>query len=175
MTAPVTITLEQARTIVDGALAHGTEAGFNPLTVAVLDPGGVLVALARQDGSGNLRPDLAVAKAWGVLGLGMTNRAIAARAADSPEFFTSVATLAGGRILSVPGGVFVRDGDGRLLGAVGAGRVLQGESSRRDLRRGLAAMTAILSDDLRSLVTSVEVAHASGALPPSLRLHPRSP
>jgi hypothetical protein len=37
--------------------------------------------------------------------MGMTNRAIAARAADSPEFFTSVAALAGGRILSVPGGV----------------------------------------------------------------------
>jgi len=53
--------------------------------------------------------------------------------------------------------------------------VLQGETSRRDLRRGLAAMTVMLSADLRSLVTSVEVAHASGALPPSLRLHLRSP
>ena len=52
--------------------------------------------MGRQDGLGHLRPDIAVAKAWGVLGLGMTNRAIAARAADSPEFFTSVATLAGG-------------------------------------------------------------------------------
>ncbi len=62
-----------------------------------------------------------------------------------------------------------------LIDAVGAGRVLQGETSRRDLRRGLAAMTVMLSADLRSLVTSVEVAHASGALPPSLRLHPRSP
>ena len=61
-----------------------------------------------------------------------------------------------------------------LIDAVGAGRVLQGETSRRDLRRGLAAMAAILSPDLRSLVTSVEVAHASGALPPSLRLHLRS-
>ena len=62
-----------------------------------------------------------------------------------------------------------------LIDAVGAGRVLQGETSRRDLRRGLAALTVILSADLRSLVTSVEVAHASGALPPSLRLHPRGP
>jgi uncharacterized protein GlcG (DUF336 family) len=136
MTARVTITLEQARTIVDGALAHGTEAGFNPLTVAVLDPGGALVALARQDGSGNLRPDIAVAKAWGVLGLGMTNRAIAARAADSPEFFTSVATLAGGRILSVPGGVFVRDADGRLLGAVG----VTGDASLNDEAAAVAGI-----------------------------------
>lgn len=62
-----------------------------------------------------------------------------------------------------------------LVDAVGAARVLQGETARRDLRRGVATLTASLSADLRSLVTSVEVAHASGALPPSLRLHPRSP
>ncbi len=60
-----------------------------------------------------------------------------------------------------------------LVDAVGAGRVLQGDLSRRDLRRGLTALAAMLSADLRSLVTSVEVAHASGALPPSLRLRPR--
>jgi uncharacterized protein GlcG (DUF336 family) len=134
----LSITLEQAQTVVRAALEHGTEQGFNPLTVAVLDPGGALVALARQDGSGNLRPDLAAAKAWGVLGLGMTNRAIAARAADSPEFFTSVAALAGGRILSVPGGVFVRDGDGRLLGAVG----VTGDASLNDEAAAVAGIRA---------------------------------
>jgi len=83
-----TISLEQAQTVVAAALAHGTEQGFNPLTVAVLDPGGAVVALARQDGSGNLRPDLAVAKAYGVLALGMTNRAIAG------ELFLSEKTVA---------------------------------------------------------------------------------
>jgi len=134
----VTITLDQAQTIVAAALQHGTEAGFNPLTVAVLDPGGALVALGRQDGSGFLRPDLAQAKASGVLALGMTNRAIAARAADSPEFFTSVATLAGGKILSVPGGVFVRDADGGLLGAVG----VTGDASLNDEAAALAGIAA---------------------------------
>ena len=34
----MTISLEQAQTIAAAALAHGTEQGFNPLTVAVLDP-----------------------------------------------------------------------------------------------------------------------------------------
>jgi uncharacterized protein GlcG (DUF336 family) len=58
------ITLDQAQTIVQATLRHGTEQGFQPLTVAVLDPGGALVALGRQDGSGYLRPDLATAKAW---------------------------------------------------------------------------------------------------------------
>jgi Golgi phosphoprotein 3 (GPP34) len=60
-----------------------------------------------------------------------------------------------------------------LIDAVGAGRVLQGDLSRRELRRGLTGLAAPLPADLRSVVTSVEVAHASGALPPSLRLHPR--
>jgi uncharacterized protein GlcG (DUF336 family) len=134
----VSISLEQARTIVDAALAHGTEQGFKPLTVAVLDPGGAIVALARQDGSGYLRPDLAVAKANGVLALGMTNRAFAARAADSPEFFTSVANLAGGRIFSVPGGVFVRDAEGTLLGAVG----VTGDLSLNDEAAAVAGIEA---------------------------------
>jgi uncharacterized protein GlcG (DUF336 family) len=132
------ISLEQARTVVDAALAHGTEQGFNPLTVAVLDPGAALVALARQDGSGNMRPDIAVAKAYGVLALGMTNRAIAARAAESPEFFTSVAALAGGRVFSVPGGVFVRDAEGRLLGAVG----VTGDASSNDEAAAVAGIEA---------------------------------
>lgn len=134
----MTITLEQAQTITTAALAHGTEQGFNPLTVAVLDPGGAIVVLARQDGSGYLRPDLAVGKANGVLALGMTNRAIAARAADSPEFFTSVAGLTGGKIFSVPGGVFVKDSGGALLGAVG----VTGDASLNDEAAAVAGIKA---------------------------------
>jgi uncharacterized protein GlcG (DUF336 family) len=134
----MSITLAQAQTIVQVALQHGTEQGFRPLTVAVLDPGGVLVALGRQDGSGNLRPDIAIAKAWGVLGLGITSRAIAQRAEDDPAFFTSVATLAGGRIFPVPGGVFVRDAGGALLGAVG----VTGDVSLNDEAAAVAGIAA---------------------------------
>lgn len=121
------------------ALEHGEKQGFNPLTVAVLDPGGALVALARSDGSGYLRPDLAVAKANGVLALGMTNRAIAARADDSPEFFTSVANLAGGKIFSVPGGVFIHDEAGAVQGAVG----VTGDASLNDEAAAVAGIRAI--------------------------------
>lgn len=116
----MTVSLEQAQAIVDAALAHGRAQGYKPLTVAVLDPGGALVALGRADGSGFLRPDVAIAKAYGVIGLAMDSRAIAQRAADSPEFFTSVASLAGGKVFSVPGGVFVEDAAGQVIGAAGA-------------------------------------------------------
>jgi uncharacterized protein GlcG (DUF336 family) len=132
------LTYEHARTIVAAALDHGREAGDKPLTVAVLDTGGHLVALGRADGSGFLRPDVAIAKAHGVIGLMMDSRAIAARASDSPEFFTSVAALAGGKVFSVPGGVFVCDADGEVIGAAGA----SGDASLADEEAVVAGIRA---------------------------------
>lgn len=72
-----------------------------------------------------------------------------------------------------------RDGDpatavcAALLVAIGARRVVNADGHRRETRRGLATLEATLPTDLRGLVMSVEVAHASGSLPPSLRLRPR--
>jgi uncharacterized protein GlcG (DUF336 family) len=132
------ITLDQAQTIVRAALEHGTEQGFQPLTVVVLDPGGSPVALGRQDGSGYLRPDLATAKAWGILGMGMTNRALAARAEAAPDLYTTIVALSGGKVASVPGGVFVRDSGGQLLGAVG----VSGDTSLNDEAAALAGIAA---------------------------------
>jgi uncharacterized protein GlcG (DUF336 family) len=132
------ITLDQAQTIVRAAMEHGTEQGFQPLTVAVLDPGGALVALGRQDGSGYLRPDLATAKAWGLLGMGMNNRALAARAEAAPDLYTTLVALSGGKVVSVPGGVLVRDADGQLLGAVG----ISGDTSLNDEAAALAGIEA---------------------------------
>jgi uncharacterized protein GlcG (DUF336 family) len=132
------ITLDQAQTIVQASLQHGTDQGFQPLTVAVLDPGGALVALGRQDGSGYLRPDLATAKAWGILGMGINNRTLAARAAAAPEIYTSLVALSGGKVVSVPGGVFVRDAGGQLLGAVG----VSGDASLNDEAAAVAGIAA---------------------------------
>ncbi|MEJ2866178.1 heme-binding protein [Actinomycetospora sp. OC33-EN08] len=132
------LTYSQASTIVAEAFRHGESAGYKPLTVAVLDTGGHLVALGRADGSGFLRPDVAVAKAHGVIGLMMDSRAIAARAADSPEFFTSVAALAGGKVFSVPGGVFVCTSDGEVIGAAGA----SGDASTADEEAVVAGIEA---------------------------------
>jgi uncharacterized protein GlcG (DUF336 family) len=59
------LTLEQASIIIDKALEKGRELGLKPLTVAVLDAGGHLTALKREDGSSLLRPEIAGGKAWG--------------------------------------------------------------------------------------------------------------
>ena len=52
------VTLAQASTIVDAALAKARELSLAPMTVVVLDAGGHMVALKREDGSGILRVEI---------------------------------------------------------------------------------------------------------------------
>ncbi len=113
------ITLEQATRIVDAGLYHARNREMNALTIAVLDPGGHLVALKREDRSGLLRPDIAYGKAWGALGMGHGSRALAQRAQTAPAFFTALGSVSQGRVIPVPGGVLIRNAAGELLGAVG--------------------------------------------------------
>jgi uncharacterized protein GlcG (DUF336 family) len=113
------IDLIHATLIVDKALAHGRSLKLPPLTVAVLDAGGCLVSFKREDGSSLLRPEIAQAKAWGALGMGVGSRALAQRASVAPAFVSAVNTLAGGRLIPVPGGVLIRRDDNSIIGAVG--------------------------------------------------------
>jgi len=120
--------LEAAATIVDKALEKGRELGFKPLTVAVLDAGGQLKALKREDGSSLLRPEIAGGKAWGALGMGFGGREFARRAAANPAFIQAISIASGGRVVPVPGGVLVRDAAGGIIGAVG----VTGDTSEND-------------------------------------------
>ena len=82
----ISMPLATAEKIADGALKAGADAGLLPLTVAVLDVGGHIVLLKRQDGSGNLRADIAIGKAAGALGMGISSRTIRDRLKDRPAF-----------------------------------------------------------------------------------------
>jgi uncharacterized protein GlcG (DUF336 family) len=113
------IDLTHATLIVDKALAQGRSLGLPPLTVAVLDASGCLVSFKREDGSSLLRPEIAQAKAWGALGMGMGSRALAQRASTQPAFVSAVNALAGGRLIPVPGGVLIRSSGKSIIGAVG--------------------------------------------------------
>ena len=93
----MSVTLAQASTIVDVALKKGRETNCAPLTVAVLDAGGHLVAFKREDRSGILRYDIAYGKAWGALGMGFGSRELSERAGKNPVFFGALATIAQGR------------------------------------------------------------------------------
>src|SRR5437868_15528863 len=123
----MTLSLSQARAIIAGTLAAGSNASFKPLTVVVLDAGGHVLAAEREDGSSNKRFEIAYGKAHGAVSLGMGSRAIMARAEQQPYFVAAV-THSVGALVPVPGGVLVKNADGNLLGAVG----VSGESSDND-------------------------------------------
>jgi uncharacterized protein GlcG (DUF336 family) len=132
------VTLAQASTIVDVALKTGRDTKCAPLTVAVLDAGGHLVAFKREDKSGILRFDIAFGKAWGALGMGFGSRTLFERAANTPQFFTMLATASGGRIVTNPGGVLIRDAGGDIIGAVG----ISGDTSDKDEACAVAGIEA---------------------------------
>jgi uncharacterized protein GlcG (DUF336 family) len=112
------LTLAQSIEIVNGALAKAREIGCKPMTVAVVDAGGCLMVLMREDGSGILRPDIAFAKAWGAVGMGIGGRAMAKRASDSPQFWAALNTISRGRIAPVAGGVLILHAR-QVIGGVG--------------------------------------------------------
>lgn len=119
------LTLAEADTIIDAALAKGRAMDLGRLTVVVLDDGGHVIALKREDGSEFLRPSVATAKAWGALGMGVPSRLLGEK---PPMFLTALSAISGGRMASVPGGVIIRDADGSILGAVG----VSGDASEPD-------------------------------------------
>jgi len=130
--------LETARTIVAAARAHGREQGLKPLTVVVLDPGGHVVAVEREDGASIGRVDIGYGKAHGALALGMGSRSIMGRAEQQAYFIASVTNAVGGSLVPVPGGVLVKDPEGGLMGAVG----ITGDTSDNDEAAAVAGIEA---------------------------------
>ena len=141
--AAVSIDLARARTIVDRGLAYARNNDLPPMTVAVLDAAGRLVAFAREDGSSLLRERIARGKALGALNMGVGSRSLAARAASDPAFVNSLVSLADGDLVPVPGGVLIRDDNNAVIGAAGVSGHLPGDDEA-------CAIHGITACDLRA-------------------------
>jgi uncharacterized protein GlcG (DUF336 family) len=137
----VSIGLETAKSITAGVRAAAKEYGLKPLTVVVLDAGGHVISVEREDGSSNNRFEIAFGKAYGALALGMGSRSLMARAEQQPYFISAAAAAIGGRLVPVPGGVLVKDATGAVVGCVG----VSGDTSDND---ELAAISGIKSASL---------------------------
>jgi len=124
----ISLSLAQASAIVDGALAAARANDLEPLTVAALDSGGHIVALKREDGSGIIRVEIACAKAYGALGMGLSSRGIGERLGKRPIFATSLTVISDGRLAVAAGGVLIKDKAGDVVGAVG----ISGDTSEKD-------------------------------------------
>ncbi|MGB3178528.1 MAG: heme-binding protein [Albidovulum sp.] len=130
--------IDAARTMISEALLAGANAGMKPLSVVVLDAGGHLIAFERSDGAAVGRFEIARAKAYGSVMLGMAGRAQMARAEAQPFFMAALTGVYDGRILPVPGGVLIRDSAGEIVGAVG----VTGDTSDNDALAAEAGIRA---------------------------------
>lgn len=132
------LSLIQANALIDAAFAKGAELSLKPLTVAVLDPGGYLIAAQRQDTCSNVRVKLAQGKAAGALALGVSSRVIAKMAEERPHFIASVREFGEGGMVPAGGGVIVCDEAGAIIGAIG----VTGDTSDNDEACAFAAIEA---------------------------------
>jgi uncharacterized protein GlcG (DUF336 family) len=132
------VNLEQALLIAKTSLEKGREMKFHPLTVIVLDAGGQMKALLREDNCSILRQDIAMGKAWGALGMGFGGRELARRAEAMPSFFVALNAMSGGKMVPVPGGVLIRNAEGQIIGSVG----ITGDTSINDETCAVAGISA---------------------------------
>ena len=84
-----------------------------------------------------MRAEVANGKAYGALAMGMGSRALFQRSQEQAFFINSANTLAQGRLVPVPGGVLIQDGN-TLLGAVG----VSGDTSDNDEICAIAGIEA---------------------------------
>ncbi|MDB1124207.1 GlcG/HbpS family heme-binding protein [Vibrio algarum] len=135
----VALPLRDATAIIDKAIEVGHKQNLLPLTVAILDVGGNLIALKREDGCGVMRADIAIGKAWGALGMGISSRTIRDRLADRPSFQAALANVSQGRFVPVPGGVLICNANSEVIGAIG----ISGDASDKDEYCAITAVNTI--------------------------------
>jgi len=104
----------------------------------VVDAGASLICFQRSDGAPSLRPLVAIGKAAGCVGLGVSSRRIGEMAAERPHFVAAIGHLAHQGLIPVAGGVNVVNHEGHIIGAVG----VSGDTSDNDEICALAGIAA---------------------------------
>ena len=127
---------DAALSLISAAREESTRIGV-PMSFAVMDAGGHLVALVRMDGAPWISTDVAQGKAWTAAAYGMPSAGQKAKMDSLPNFSTALSAMTSGRFTPQPGAVPVY-ADGRLVGALGA----SGGTGQQDEDVCSAAVTA---------------------------------
>ena len=113
------VTLKQADAIIAAILARGRELKLRPLSVVVVEPGCIVKAFRKEDGSAMMRFEMAMGKAYASLALGRSSDLVRQRAEHRPMFMSFMLGASEGRIFPEGGGQLIRDAGGEVIGAVG--------------------------------------------------------
>ena len=113
------ITLSQAEKIIDAIITHARKLKCRPISVVVVEPGAIVKAFKKEDGSSMLRFEMATGKAYAALALGRSSSRVRDRAEARPLFMDFLFRTSEDKIFAEGGGMLIRAADGELLGAVG--------------------------------------------------------
>ena len=132
------LSLAQARSLIDAALKAARELGFRPMGVVVVDAAAQVVASAREDGATALPLDIALGKAAAAVGMGVNSRVLTQRAKDLPAFFNALAAASQQKFIAQTGAVLITDAAGAVIGAAGASGGT-GDEDEQIVIQGIAA------------------------------------
>jgi glc operon protein GlcG len=131
------LNLHDANQVIAHAHSKATELGIR-VTIAIVDEGGLLIALSRMDGAPPLTPQIAEAKAVGAVMLNRDGAGLAELAKDRPGFFGVADRLV--RLPIVPGlGSVLIKRDSKVVGAVG----VSGGRPEQDLECAEAGLSSV--------------------------------
>jgi uncharacterized protein GlcG (DUF336 family) len=132
------LTLEAAEQIADAALATGHRASSDALAVVVLDGGGHVKVVKREDGCPFLIATVAHAKAYGSIALGRPSSVLAQFGLAIPNLIPALAAMTDGHVMPAAGGVLIRTASGEVLGAIG----VSGGAAEHDEKAAIAGVRA---------------------------------
>jgi len=131
------LTCAEALQLIAAAHEHARTLGLR-LTVAVVDEGGLLLALARMDGAPPLSAQIAEAKASGAALWHREGPSLGQVAQERPAFFQAVDRMARVPLIPGAGSLLIRRG-GQVLGAAGASGA-KAEQDAECVEAGLRAL-----------------------------------
>ncbi|MBI3708168.1 MAG: heme-binding protein [Proteobacteria bacterium] len=132
------LTTDQALAIVAAARAKARELKC-ALAYAVVDDGGNVLAMVRDEAAAFLRSAIAINKAWGCIAMGIPSRTLRDHAEGWENWFTGISGAAGGRLVPTLGGVIVRDAAGAIVGAFGTSGGIPGDIDEACAVHGVTA------------------------------------
>ena len=150
------ITLAQAEKIIDAVIARARELECRPITVVVVEPGAIVKAFKKEDGSAMMRFEMAMGKAYAALALGRSSSLVRARTEQRPLFMDFLFKASQDKIFAEGGGLLIRGADGELLGAVG----VTGDTQEQDEALGAHGIRAAglkTDDDCANLAHHVRL------------------
>ncbi len=130
------VTLEQAQKAIQAAIAKSAELGLK-MNIAAVDAGANLVGFARMDGAWLGSVDIAIRKAKTARFFDMNTGEIGKLSQPGGALFNI--EHSNGGLITFPGGVPIKNGEGIIIGAIG----VSGSTVENDHTVALAGVEAL--------------------------------